>query len=138
MPRAQIVTFLQDLDGMLLPGNPFFTPPAPEPPRARGRRGGRRTGKWRSPRLRAFRKSADKQPRRAPRAERALRPLVIFRKVCPGTRRESGSENLAIFASIAETARLRGCDTAEIFETLLTRQPERAHEILFREAAGAG
>ena len=40
MPRAQIVTFLQDLDGMLLPGNPFFTPPAPEPPRARGRRGG--------------------------------------------------------------------------------------------------
>ena len=76
--------------------------------------------------------------RRAPGAERALRPLVIFRKVCPGTRRESGSENLAIFASIAETARLRGCDTAEIFETLLTRQPERAHEILFREAAGAG
>jgi len=115
-----------------------FSPPRHPTRRGPGDGGGRRAGTWRSLRLRTFRKSADKQPRRALRAERALRPLVFFRKVCPGTRSEPGSENLAIFASIAETARLRGCDTSEIFETLLNRQPERAHEILFPEAAGAG
>jgi transposase len=71
-------------------------------------------------------------------AERALRPLVIFRKVCLGTRSATGSENLAIFASVVETARLRGCETLEIFEALLTDPPETAHEILFPEAARAG
>ena len=71
-------------------------------------------------------------------AERALRPLVIFRKVCLGTRSANGSENVAIFASIAETAKLRGCETLEIFEALLTGPPETAHEILFPTAARAG
>ena len=76
--------------------------------------------------------------RRAPGAERALRPLVIFRKVCPGTRSAAGSENIAIFAGVVETAKLLGCETWEIFEALLTKPPERAHEILFPEAARAG
>lgn len=143
MPRAQIVTFLQDLDGMLLPGNPFFTPPGARTAEGPGTEGGAAHGKMAKPSPSCVSEvrrqtTTPGAGRRAPRAERALRPLVIFRKVCPGTRRESGSENFAIFASIAETARLRGCDTSEIFETLLTRQPERAHEILFREAAGAG
>jgi hypothetical protein len=63
---------------------------------------------------------------------------VIFRKVCPGTRRATGSENLAIFAGVVETAKLRGCGNLEIFEALLTEPPERAHEIRFPEAARAG
>lgn len=69
-------------------------------------------------------------------AERALRPLVIFRKVCLGTRSATGSVNIATFASIVETAKLRGCSTLEILEALLTAPPEKAHGILFPEAVG--
>jgi hypothetical protein len=69
---------------------------------------------------------------------RAPRLLVIFRKVCPGTRSAAGSENVAVFASVVETAKLRGCETLEIFEALLNKPTERAHEILFPEAARAG
>jgi hypothetical protein len=45
---------------------------------------------------------------------------VIFRKVCLGTRSATGSENVAIFASVVETAKLRVCETLKIFEALLT------------------
>ena len=76
--------------------------------------------------------------RRAPGAERALRPLVIFRKVCLGTRSATGSENVAIFASVVETTKLRGYETLEIFAALLTEPAETAHEILFPETARAG
>jgi hypothetical protein len=71
-------------------------------------------------------------------AERALRPLVIFRKVCFGTRSANGSENVAVFASIVETAKIRGCSALDIFEALLTEAPETAHEMLFPAAARAG
>jgi len=37
-------------------------------------------------------------------AERALRPLVIFRKVCLRTRSDQGSENIAIFSSLTRMA----------------------------------
>ena len=63
---------------------------------------------------------------------------MIFRKVCLGTRSTTGSENVAIFASVIETAELRGCETLEIFEALPTEPPETAHEILFPKAARAG
>jgi hypothetical protein len=63
---------------------------------------------------------------------------VIFRKVCLGTRSATGSENLALFASVVETVKLRGCCTVDILEALLTDPPETAHEILFPEAARAG
>jgi hypothetical protein len=75
---------------------------------------------------------------RAPGAERALRPIVIFRKVCLGTRSATGSENVAIFASVVETAKLRGYETLEICAALLTEPTETAHEILFPETARAG
>ena len=68
-------------------------------------------------------------------AARALRPLVIFRRVCFGTRSANGSENVAVFASIVETAKLRGRSTLEIFEALLTDAPETAHGMLFPAAA---
>ena len=76
-----------------------------------------------------------------PRPTRVCRTAtlaVIFREVCLGTRSANGSENVAIFASIAETAKLRGCETLEIFEALLTGPPETAHEILFPKVARAG
>lgn len=42
-------------------------------------------------------------------AERALRHWVILRKITQGTRSEQGSRALALFASVIETCRLRGC-----------------------------
>jgi hypothetical protein len=63
---------------------------------------------------------------------------VIFRKVRLGTRSATGSENIASFASIVETARLRGCSTLEILEALPTAPPEKAHDIVFPKAAGQG
>lgn len=41
-------------------------------------------------------------------AERSLRPLVIFRKVCLGTRSRTGSDNISVFASLTQTAALQG------------------------------
>ena len=40
-------------------------------------------------------------------SERSLRPLVIFRKVCMGTRIQQGSRNIAIFNSLVKTAKLQ-------------------------------
>jgi len=64
--------------------------------------------------------------------------LTPFSQVCLGTRSATGSENVAIFASVVKTAKLRGCETLEIFEALPTEPPETAHEILFPAAARAG
>ena len=41
-------------------------------------------------------------------AERALRPLVVLRKISYGSKTEEGSRSIAILASIVETMRLRG------------------------------
>jgi transposase len=53
-------------------------------------------------------------------AERALRPLVIARKVSGGTRSAAGSTCRMVLASIAATARLRGLDPTETFVAILT------------------
>jgi len=44
----------------------------------------------------------------------------------------------SVFASIVETAKIRGCSALDIFEALLTEAPETAHEMLFPAAARAG
>ena len=64
-------------------------------------------------------------------AERALRPLVIFRKVCMGTRSEQGSGNVAIFSSLTETAKLQKSSALDLFQTLLTGSAARAQNVLF-------
>ena len=64
-------------------------------------------------------------------AERALRPLVIFRKVCMGTRSQTGSENVAVFASITQTARLQECSALDLFRNLLTGTVAQAQDLLF-------
>ncbi len=52
-------------------------------------------------------------------AERALRPLVILRKISYGSKTEEGSRSIAILASVVETMRLRGCTIWSFFSTLL-------------------
>ena len=64
-------------------------------------------------------------------AERALRPLVIFRKVCMGSRSREGSENICIFSSLTETAKLQSQAPLEIFQALLSGTPEQAHDQVF-------
>ncbi|MCF6311928.1 MAG: hypothetical protein L3J39_13840, partial [Verrucomicrobiales bacterium] len=64
-------------------------------------------------------------------AERALRPLVIFRKVCMGTRSREGSENICIFSSLTETVKLQGQTSLEMFQALLSSTPDQAHDQIF-------
>ncbi|MGI0140306.1 MAG: hypothetical protein ACREBT_04050, partial [Thermoplasmata archaeon] len=42
------------------------------------------------------------------RAERALRPLVVARKISGGSRSWSGAKVTAVLASVIQTLRLRG------------------------------
>jgi transposase len=64
-------------------------------------------------------------------AERALRPLVIFRKVCLGTRSHTGSDNIALFASLSQTAILQGSDILNVFLQLFRSSPNHAHDAIF-------
>lgn len=51
-------------------------------------------------------------------AERALRPLVILRKISYGSKTEEGSRSVAILASATETIRLRGHAVWSFFSSL--------------------
>lgn len=64
-------------------------------------------------------------------AERALRPLVIFRKTSMGTRSAVGSENICVFASLAQTAKLQDAPVIELFSALLAGTPSQAQAALF-------
>jgi hypothetical protein len=64
-------------------------------------------------------------------AERALRPLVIFRKTSMGTRSATGSENIGVFASLTQTAKLQDAPVTELFSALLTGTPNQAQTALF-------
>lgn len=64
-------------------------------------------------------------------AERALRPLVIFRKTSMGTRSSTGSENIGVFASLTQTAKLQDAPIIELFSALLTGSPNQAQAALF-------
>ncbi len=68
-------------------------------------------------------------------AERALRPLVIFRKVCQGSRSTIGSENISIFSSLTQTAKLQGQSILDLLHQLLTGNPESATEALYSNSA---
>ncbi len=58
-------------------------------------------------------------------AERALRPLVVLRKITFGSRSEGGAERMAALMTVAETARRHGHRPSEIFYKLYTRPPDR-------------
>jgi transposase len=62
-------------------------------------------------------------------AERALRPLVIARKVSGGTRSKRGSQSRMVLQSLVATWDLRGLDPVAEFLTLLTTPPHASPEI---------
>jgi hypothetical protein len=68
-------------------------------------------------------------------AERALRPLVIFRKVCMGTRSEEGSRNIGIFTSLTQTANLQKSSVLDLFRNLLTGTAAKAQDVLFTNSS---
>lgn len=58
-------------------------------------------------------------------AERALRPLVVLRKITFGSRTDTGATRMAKLMTVAETARRHGKRTRDIYYELYTRPPDR-------------
>ena len=58
-------------------------------------------------------------------AERALRPLVVLRKITFGSRTRDGGDRMADLMTVAETARRHGRRASDIYYWLYTRPPDR-------------
>lgn len=67
-------------------------------------------------------------------AERALRPLVVLRKITFGHRSEVGGHRMAKLMTIAETARRRGHRASDIYFELLMRPPDAVMRRLYAES----
>jgi transposase len=67
-------------------------------------------------------------------AERALRPLVVLRKITFGHRSDAGARRMAKIMTVGETARRHGHRSSDIYFELYTRPPDR---VLRRLYAGA-
>lgn len=67
-------------------------------------------------------------------AERSLRPMVIFRKVCLCTRSPTGSENISIFGSLTQTAELQGSHPLEMFRALY-KSARAAQDVIYNHSA---
>ena len=57
------------------------------------------------------------------RAEQAIRPAVVIRKVCGGNRTRKGADTQQVLASVVRTARQRKLDLPALFATML-RAPD--------------
>jgi hypothetical protein len=68
-------------------------------------------------------------------AEQALRYLVIFRKICFGTRSESGLKTHSILPSLVQTARRQGIHPRRFLQTLLTADTATAQAALYNNSS---
>ena len=64
-------------------------------------------------------------------AERALRPLVVLRKITFGHRSQGGGDRMASIMTVAETARRHGRRASDVFYELFTRPPTRVLRRLY-------
>ncbi len=64
-------------------------------------------------------------------SEQSLRWLVIFRKLCFGTRTPAGSRSLSVLASVIVTGRRHGAHPLDITAALFTRTAPETLSILF-------
>lgn len=64
-------------------------------------------------------------------AERALRPLVVLRKLTFGHRSRGGGERMAAIMTVAETARRHGHRASDIFLKLFTHPPNKVMRKLY-------
>lgn len=68
-------------------------------------------------------------------AEQSLRHLVIFRKICFGTRSESGLKTHSILPSLVQTARKQGVHPRKFLQTLLTADTATAQAALYNNSS---
>jgi len=68
-------------------------------------------------------------------AEQAIRHLVIFRKICFGTRSDAGLTTHGILTSLVQTARRQGVHPREFLQTLLTADPPTAQAALYNNSS---
>jgi len=68
-------------------------------------------------------------------AEQSLRHLVIFRKICFGTRSDSGLKTHSILPSLVQTARRQAVLPREFLETLLTADTAAAQAALYNNSS---
>lgn len=64
-------------------------------------------------------------------AERSVRPMVIMRKICFGTRSQAGSQSHGVLPSLLETVRRQGKNRIKFLVTLLTQSQANARKTLF-------
>jgi len=67
-------------------------------------------------------------------SEQSLRWLVIFRKLCFGTRTAAGSRSLSVLASLIVTGRRHGAHPLDITAALFTRTAPQTLSIIFAPA----
>jgi hypothetical protein len=67
-------------------------------------------------------------------AERALRPLVVLRKITFGHRSDAGAQRMAKLMTVGETARRHGHRASDIYFELYTRPPDRVLRYLYAGA----
>jgi hypothetical protein len=68
-------------------------------------------------------------------SEQTLRYLVIFRKICFGTRSQSGLKTHSILPSLVQTARRQGVHPREFLQTLLTADTATAQAALYNNSS---
>jgi transposase len=68
-------------------------------------------------------------------AEQSLRYLVIFRKICFGTRSETGLKTHSILPSLVQTARRQGVHPRKFLQTLLTADTATAQAALYQNSS---
>ena len=67
-------------------------------------------------------------------AERALRPLVVLRKITFGHRSETGAIRMARLMTLAETAKRHGHRPSDIYYRLFTQSPGRVLRRLYDDS----
>jgi transposase len=68
-------------------------------------------------------------------AEQSLRHLVIFRKICFGSRSDSGLKTHSILPSLVQTARRQGVPPRKFLQTLLTENTATAQAALYSNSS---
>jgi transposase len=68
-------------------------------------------------------------------AEQAIRHLVIFLKICFGTRSDAGLTNHSILTSLVQTARRQGVHPRAFLQTLLTADTPTAQAALYNNSS---
>jgi len=86
------------------------------------------------PRLFTFLKHPHLQPTNN-QAERSLRGMVIFRKICMGTRSPGGSHTHSVLPSLLLTAQRQGHHPLGFFETLFCSTTPTAQEALYNDSS---